>query len=74
MSTITSPIIAKVTADIEHRSGPLRAEYLTMIDAMARQAPGREQLSCGNLAHGFAACNETDKSAIKLMDSSPKVI
>lgn len=70
MSTITSPIIAKVTADIEHRSGPLRAEYLTMIDAMARQAPGREQLSCGNLAHGFAACNETDKSAIKLMDAA----
>ncbi len=70
VSTPVSPIISKVTADIERRSRHLREEYLTMIDVMARQAPGREQLSCGNLAHGFAACNETDKSAIKLMDAA----
>ena len=70
MSTPVSPIIAKVTADIEQRSRHLRGEYLTMVDSMAAQAPGREQLSCGNLAHGFAACNETDKSAIKLMEAA----
>ena len=70
VSTQVSPIITKVTGDIEHRSRHLRDDYLTMIDSMAHQAPGREQLSCGNLAHGFAACNETDKSAIKLMNAA----
>lgn len=37
---------------------------------MARHSPRREQLSCGNLAHGFAACSEPDKATIKLMDAS----
>jgi phosphogluconate dehydratase len=37
---------------------------------MASQPVHRSQLSCGNLAHGIAACAEDDKSVIKMMDSA----
>ena len=36
---------------------------------MAEQ-PAREKLSCGNLAHGFAACSEDDKTSIRLMNAA----
>ena len=70
MATELHPAIAQVTADIEHRSRDLRLNYLDSIGRMARSSPRREQLSCGNLAHGFAACSESDKSTIKLMDAA----
>jgi len=63
------PTIASVTARIDKRSQESRQRYLAMIEAMDRQPPGREQLSCGNLAHGFAACHHDDKDKIRLMDS-----
>ena len=62
--------IVKVTAAIEARSQDLRDDYLRDIDAMRAGAPDRKQLSCGNLAHGMAACSSDDKSVIKLMDSA----
>jgi len=37
---------------------------------MASQPVHRSQLSCGNLAHGVAACGDEDKSVIKMMDSA----
>ena len=64
------PDIQRVTADIETRSRPLRDGYLRMIDDMGRQPVDRQQLSCGNLAHGFAACSGSDKSTIKLMNAA----
>ena len=62
--------IVKVTEAIEARSQDLRDDYLRDIDAMRAGAPERKQLSCGNLAHGMAACSGDDKSVIKLMDSA----
>ena len=62
--------IVKVTEAIESRSQDLRDDYLRDIDAMRAGAPDRKQLSCGNLAHGMAACSSDDKSVIKLMDSA----
>ena len=62
--------IVKVTEAIESRSQDLRDDYLGDIDAMRAGAPDRKQLSCGNLAHGMAACSSDDKSVIKLMDSA----
>lgn len=62
--------IVKVTEAIEARSQDLRDDYLRDIDAMRAGAPDRKQLSCGNLAHGMAACSSDDKSVIKLMDSA----
>ena len=62
--------IVKVTEAIEARSQDLRDDYLRDIDAMRAGAPDRKQLSCGNLAHGMAACSSDDKSVIKLMDAA----
>jgi phosphogluconate dehydratase len=36
-----------------------------MIDQAASEGPIRGSLSCGNLAHGFAACGKTDKERLK---------
>ena len=59
--------ILRVTRAIEERSKDLRDDYLNDVDAMRLGAPDRKQLSCGNLAHGMAACSTDDKSVIKLM-------
>lgn len=64
------PTIVAVTNRIEERSRGPRQAYHAMVESMAEQPPGREQLSCGNLAHGFAACGQDDKSRIKLMDAA----
>ncbi len=49
------PVVERVTARIAARSRPTRARYLAMIDAARPRGPARSRLSCGNLAHGFAA-------------------
>lgn len=56
--------IAEVTARIVERSRPTRQDYLARIDAAAASGPHRAVLSCGNLAHGFAACVAADKTAL----------
>src|SRR5690606_29586713 len=56
--------IQDVTDRIAARSADTRRDYLTRLD-MARQAGVyRAALSCGNLAHGFAACSPTDKARL----------
>ena len=56
------PTVAKVTDRIIARSATTRTAYLDLI-ARARDAGvNRDVLSCGNLAHGFAAAGE-DKAA-----------
>ena len=57
--------IMRVTRAIEDRSQDLRDEFLGDIDAMRQSAPDRKQLSCGNLAHGMAACSSDDKTVIR---------
>jgi phosphogluconate dehydratase len=58
------PTLEKVTARVIERSRPGRAAYLDLI-ARARDAGvNRPTLSCGNLAHGFAASGE-DKPALR---------
>lgn len=56
--------LEKVTDRIIARSREPRAQYLARIDAAAADGPGRGVLSCGNLAHGFAACGAGDKTAL----------
>jgi phosphogluconate dehydratase len=63
------PVLEHVTAQIRERSKPLRRNYLDRLSRDANEAPDRARLSCGNLAHGFAACQESDKQTLKLMDS-----
>lgn len=65
-----NPEVLRVTHDIATRSRTLRHQYRRDIDEMASQPVHRSQLSCGNLAHGVAACGDEDKSVIKMMDSA----
>jgi phosphogluconate dehydratase len=60
-----NPVVAKVTARIAERSREARARYLERIDAARGEGPHRGHLSCSNLAHGFAACNPSDKAALR---------
>jgi phosphogluconate dehydratase len=59
-----NPIVSAVTDRIISRSRDRRAAYLAMIDREGENGLKREALSCGNLAHGFAAA-EGDKAAIR---------
>jgi phosphogluconate dehydratase len=60
-----NPVIAEVTRRIVERSRPRREEYLARVDAARDAGPHRRRLSCGNLAHGFAACGAADKAALR---------
>ena len=62
--------VAAVTARIVERSRELRSDYLTQIKRDQQDRPTRSKLSCGNLAHGFAACGTADKDSLKLMQSA----
>ena len=53
-----NPKIAEVTQRIIERSKETRKAYLEKIEEARRQGPHRGVLSCGNLAHGFAACGD----------------
>ena len=57
-----NPVIEKVTQQIIARSKDTRAAYLAKIDKARKTGPHRGMLSCGNLAHGFAACSTQDKA------------
>ncbi len=59
------PILEQVTARIVERSKPTRGPYLEAIDRARGHGPHRKRLSCGNLAHGFAASGTDDKAAIR---------
>ena len=58
------PEIEAITARIRERSKPTREAYLARVDAAISSGPHRSVLSCGNLAHGFAACGPVDKAAL----------
>jgi phosphogluconate dehydratase len=62
------PTVQQVTDRIIHRSQRTRQAYLDRMEALGRQEPLRSTLSCGNLAHGFAACQQGDKDTLKLMN------
>lgn len=51
----------KVTQELMDRSHETREIYLQKIDAAASDGPNRGHLSCGNLAHGIAACSGAQK-------------
>ncbi len=56
--------VAAVTERIRARSEHSRATYLERVEAQKRAGVHRSALSCGNLAHGFAACSPTEKSKL----------
>ena len=62
--------IVDITDKIIKRSAKTRAEYLAKIDAAKSDTVHRAGLSCGNLAHGFAACGKDDKSSLRGINHS----
>ena len=62
--------VAAVTERIIERSGTLRADYLAQIAEDRNNRPERSKLSCGNLAHGFAACGDNDKDSFRLTQAA----
>jgi len=58
------PVIARVTERVIARSAASRLRYLALIERGRDAGTNRHRLSCGNLAHGFAASGE-DKPAIR---------
>jgi len=64
------PIVDKVTRRIIERSRSMRQDYLNRMNALKARSPHRSTLSCGNLAHGFAACNQADKDVLKFMNKA----
>jgi phosphogluconate dehydratase len=58
------PVIARVTDRIVERSALTRLKYLDLIERGRDAGTNRAQLSCGNLAHAFAASGE-DKPTIR---------
>jgi phosphogluconate dehydratase len=56
--------IEAITRRIRERSKPRREIYLARIDDAVGQVANRAVLSCGNLAHGFAACAPSEKAVL----------
>jgi len=65
-----NPVIQEVTDRIIQRSQVTRKSYLEKIKSARLQGPHRGVLSCGNLAHGFAACGTEDKADLRSMTKS----
>ncbi len=63
-SPLLHPAVARVTARVIEKSRVTRQHYLDFIDREAENGLDRSRLSCGNLAHGFAASGD-DKPAIR---------
>jgi len=66
--------VAAVTQRIIERSTNLRADYIRQIKEDHSNKPERGKLSCGNLAHGFAACGEGDKDSLRMMEAGNMAI
>ena len=59
-----NPVVEQVTAELIARSQKSRQFYLRRMRTAMEQTPPKKRLSCGNLAHAFAACSPEDKSRI----------
>ena len=68
--TTLKPAVAAITARLVDRSQETRGGYLLQLEKDYGNRPERGKLSCGNLAHGFAACSGADKESIKLMEAA----
>ncbi len=66
------PVVRDVTERIKARSRDSRADYLERMKAARAGKPQRTHLSCGNLAHGFAACAEPQKGMLAA-DAAPNI-
>ena len=66
--------ILQITQRIIDRSKATRFAYLEKIAAEKSSTVHRASLSCGNLAHGFAACGKDDKATLRGVNHSDVAI
>jgi len=59
-----------VAANIRKRSADSRSRYEDKIQAMRDMGPPRPHLSCGNLAHAYAACGMDEKAKLVADEAS----
>jgi phosphogluconate dehydratase len=59
-----NPVVARVTERIVERSRDSRGRYLDLMERQRGHGVNRPTLSCGNLAHGFAAAGD-DKVTLR---------
>jgi phosphogluconate dehydratase len=62
--------IAKITKHLAQRSAQSRALYLHKISEQRSTQRYRSNLSCGNLAHAFAACDSSGKEQLTKTDAA----
>lgn len=67
-------VVGQVTQAIIDRSSESRRDYLAAVEAAKGSKVSRSNLSCGNLAHGFAACSQQDKDRLTMMDQADVAI
>ncbi|GGY91192.1 phosphogluconate dehydratase [Shewanella fodinae] len=60
-----NPTVKAVTERIIARSKATRKKYLAAIQEAKADGVYRASLGCGNLAHGFAACQTDDKQSLR---------
>jgi phosphogluconate dehydratase len=58
------PVVEQVTNSLRQRSKPNRDAYLDRCARTRDEQPPKQRLSCGNMAHGYAACGEDEKKLI----------
>ena len=58
------PVVEQVTNSLRQRSKPSRDAYLDRCARTRDENPPKLRLSCGNMAHGYAACGEDEKELI----------
>ncbi len=62
--------IMRITQRVISRSVKTREAYLNKIEHARSHTVHRAELACGNLAHGFAACQSEEKQILKSMTRS----
>ena len=63
-------VIENVTEKLRLRSADRRGRYLDHCRQTQEQLPPKKRLSCGNIAHGYAACSDSEKSLIAGMEAA----
>tara|TARA_R110002094_G_scaffold9105_4_gene18756 strand:+ start:1272 stop:3089 length:1818 start_codon:yes stop_codon:yes gene_type:complete len=62
--------IEQVTQDLRKRSRDSRQAYLQRCIRTRDDQPPKKRLSCGNMAHGYAACSDEEKQRIGAMQAA----
>jgi phosphogluconate dehydratase len=63
-------VIEQVTDKLRRRSQTTRLQYLDDCRRTQQQQPPKKRLSCGNIAHGYAACSGEEKALIAGMEAA----